>query len=370
MIDCLIVGGGIAGASVAYFLKHSGQKVAVADDTGFVSQASLVAGAFINPVMGKPSKFKTFADEAFRFSVSFYSQNFPKLFNRCGSLIYPKNEKSKDEFFALGDYIPSEYDFMDISPFGAFLVKDSGIINPAALIDAMLEGVDRIDLNIGAIKKEGDVWRAGEIVAKNIVLAQGATAPIINEPYLTSQITKLWGQKCKIKTNIALQYNISSKVYIAQIDGGLAIGATHIRSETPIAINRDDSMGLIKEAKEVVEIGDFEIIEEVGGMRSASIDHFPIVGAVYDSKVTLSRFPSLIHGARLSSEAPAKYENLYVHTGHGSRAFILAPYTAKLLADAILYKSQIQSHIDPARLLFRYFKKNTPNQALDITKEP
>jgi glycine/D-amino acid oxidase-like deaminating enzyme len=370
LIDCLIVGGGIAGASVAYFLKHSGQKVAVADDTGFVSQASLVAGAFINPVMGKPSKFKTFADEAFRFSVSFYSQNFPKLFNRCGSLIYPKNEKSKDEFFALGDYIPSEYDFMDISPFGAFLVKDSGIINPAALIDAMLEGVDRIDLNIGAIKKEGDVWRAGEIVAKNIVLAQGATAPIINEPYLTSQITKLWGQKCKIKTNIALQYNISSKVYIAQIDGGLAIGATHIRSETPIAINRDDSMGLIKEAKEVVEIGDFEIIEEVGGMRSASIDHFPIVGAVYDSKVTLSRFPSLIHGARLSSEAPAKYENLYVHTGHGSRAFILAPYTAKLLADAILYKSQIQSHIDPARLLFRYFKKNTPNQALDITKEP
>lgn len=370
MIDCLIVGGGIAGASVAYFLKHSGQKVAVVDDTGFVSQASLAAGAFISPVMGKPSKFKTFADEAFRFSVSFYSQNFPKLFNRCGSLIYPKNEKSKEEFFALGDYIPSEYDFMDINPFGAFLVKDSGIINPAALIDAMLEGVDRIDLNIGAIKKEGDVWRAGEIVAKNVVLAQGAIAPIINEPYLTSQITKLWGQKCKIKTNIALQYNISSKVLIAQIDGGLAIGATHIRSETPIAINRDDSMGLIKEAKEVVEIGDFEIIEEVGGMRSASIDHFPIAGAVYDSKATLSRFPSLIHGARLSSEAPAKYENLYVHTGHGSRAFILAPYTAKLLADAILDKSQIQSQIDPARLLFRYFKKNTPNQALDRTKEP
>lgn len=361
MIDHLIIGGGIAGASVAYFLKQSGQKVAIADDTGFASQASLAAGAFINPVMGKPSKFKTFADDAFRFSVSFYSKNFPELFNRCGSLIYPKNERSREEFFALAQYIPSEYEFMDIDRIGAFLVKDSGIINPAALIDAMLEGVEKMDLRIASIKKEGSAWSAEGIMAKNVILAQGATAPVIDEPYLSSQITRLWGQKCKIKTDAVLERNISSKVHIAQIDGGLAIGATHIRSETPIAINREDSLALIGQAKEVVEIPDFDVIEEVGGMRCASIDHFPIAGAVYDSKTTLGRFPSLIHGARLSSEAPAKHENLYIHTGHGSRAFILAPYTAKLLADSILGKSHIESSVDPARLLFRFFKKNTKN---------
>ncbi len=360
MIDHLIIGGGIAGASVAYFLKQEGAKVAVADESGFKNQASLAAGAFINPVMGKPSKFKDFADEAFRFSVAFYAQNFPELFNRSGSLIYPKNEKTKEEFASLGAYIPSPYELRDTPPLGAFFIKDSGIISPKALIDSMLDGVDRYEIHIDALKKDGDIWMAGELKAKNIILAQGACRLLADEEYLRTQLYGLWGQKCKIKTNTILPFNISSKVHIAKIDGGLAIGATHIRSDEPIPINRPDTLRLIEEAREVVEIADFEVIEEVGGMRCASIDHFPLAGAVYDSKKTIERFPSLLHGARLSSEAPSVYDGLYIHTGHGSRAFILAPYTANLLARHITASGQIQKEIDPARLLFRYFKKRKP----------
>lgn len=358
MIDHLVIGGGIAGASVAYFLESRGAKVAIVDDTGFAGAASLAAGAFINPVMGKPSKFKSFADDAFRFSVDLYSKNFSELFNKNGCFVYPKNENTKEEYKALGEFIPSKYKFVDdVEPMGAFLVEDSGIINPKALTDAMLMGVGRHETHIDSIVRDGDAWMAGDLRAKNIILAQGALNPLVGEAYLNTQITKLWGQKCKIKTDIKIEHNISSKVHIAGIDGGLAIGATHIRSEEPLPISRDDSLRLVEEAREVVNIGDFEISEEVGGMRSASIDHFPIAGAVYDSAATLERFPSLIHGARLSSEAPSKHGGLYIHTGHGSRAFILAPYTAKLLADEILSGVQTPASIDPARLLYRYFKK-------------
>lgn len=357
MIDHLIIGGGIAGASVAYFLKRNGAKVAIVDDTGFAGQASLAAGAFINPVMGKPSKFKDFADEAFRFSVDFYSQNFPKLFNKCGSLVYPKNEKTKEEYEALSKYIPSNYSFEDVPPLGAFFVKDSGLINPKVLIDAMLEGVERYEAHIDMLTKDGEVWRVGELSAKNIILAEGAAKSIMDEPYLHTQLYGLWGQKSKIKTFANLPHIISSKVHIVAIEGGLAIGATHIRADEPIPLNRDDTLHLIEEAKEVISIGDFEVTEEAGGMRSASIDHFPLAGAVYDSAKTIERFPSLAHGARLSSESPSGYGGLYIHTGHGSRAFILAPYTAKLLAEHITANTPIQKEIDPARLLFRYFKK-------------
>jgi tRNA 5-methylaminomethyl-2-thiouridine biosynthesis bifunctional protein len=357
LIDHLIIGGGISGASIAYFLKASGAKVAIVDDTGFENQASLAAGAFINPVMGKPSKFKDFADEAFCFSVSFYSQNFPELFNKCGSLVYPKNEKTREEYEALGKYIPSNYDFEDVSPLGAFFIKDSGLISPKALMDAMLEGVERYEAHIDTLTKDSDIWTAGGLKAKNIILAQGAARSIVNEPYLHTQLMSLWGQKSKIKTNVNIKYIISSKVHIVATDDGLAIGATHIRTKEPIPINRADTLHLIEEAREVISIGDFEVMEEVGGMRSASIDHFPLAGAVYDSAKTIERFPSLAHGARLSSEAPSKYDRLYIHAGHGSRAFMLAPYTAKLLADEILGGAQTPATMDPSRLLFRYFKK-------------
>jgi tRNA 5-methylaminomethyl-2-thiouridine biosynthesis bifunctional protein len=357
LIDHLIIGGGIAGASVAYFLKQSGAKVAIVDDTGFAGAASLAAGAFINPVMGKPSKFKDFADEAFRFSVDFYSQNFPELFNKCGSLVYPKNEKTKEEYEALGKYIPSNYSFEDVPPLGAFFVKDSGLISPKDLIDAMLEGVERYETHIDTLTKDGDVWTAGGLKAKNVILSEGAAKSIVDEPYLHTQLYGLWGQKSKIKTAANLPYIISSKVHIVAIEGGLAIGATHIRADEPIPLNRADTMHLIEEAREVLDIAEFEVMEEVGGMRSASIDHFPLAGAVYDSAKTIERFPSLAHGARLSSESPSRYGGLYIHTGHGSRAFILAPYTAKLLAEHITTNALLQKEIDPARLLFRYFKK-------------
>lgn len=357
MYDVIIVGGGIAGASSAFFLKKEGLSVAVIDETSFLSQASLAAGAFINPVMGKPSAFKSFADDAFRFSVSFYEEYFPSLFNKTGCIVYPKNEKTKDEYRALGEFIPSEYSFLDIAPLGAFLVEDSGIINPKTVIDSMLAGVDRYDMHAGELRFDGGVWEVCGIEGKNVILAEGACEPSIKEPYLTTQITKLWGQKCKIKTDTKLQHNISSKVHIAQIDGGLAIGATHIRTETKIPINRADTVSLINDAKEVVDITEYEVFEETGGMRSASIDHFPIVGSVYDSKSTLEMFPSLVHGARLSSRGAIAYQNLYIHTGHGSRAFILAPYTAKLLSDHIVSKTDIPKSIDPARLLFRFFRK-------------
>jgi tRNA 5-methylaminomethyl-2-thiouridine biosynthesis bifunctional protein len=359
LIDHLIVGGGIAGASVAYFLAQSGAKVAIADDTGFAGAASLAAGAFINPVMGKPSKFKSFADEAFRFSVDFYSSRFPHLFNKCGSLIYPKNEKTLEEYEALGAFIPSDFEFRrDVPPLGAFFVKDSGIISPKAIIDAMLEGVKKINQKASKLQKIEGGWSIDGIEAKNVILAQGAQGLLVNEDYLYTQLYGLWGQKSKIKTEATVPYIISSKVHIVAIEGGLAIGATHIRSDEPLPINRADTLHLIEEAREALDIGDFEVIEESGGMRSASIDHFPLAGAVYDSVATLERFPSLIHGARLSSEAPSKYDGLYIHTGHGSRAFILSPYTAKLLADEILSGKQTPAAIDPARLLFRYFKKH------------
>lgn len=367
MFDFLVVGGGIAGASVAYFLSRFGKRVVVADDTAFCSSASLAAGAFINPVMGKPSAFKNFADQAFRFSTLFYEERFGELFKTRGSIVYPKNEKTKEEFAAIGEYIPSPYNFLEGSPFaglredgfsmGAFFVKDTGVIDPKALIEAMLDGCERANARISEISFDGSAWDVDGIKAKNIILAQGANPSLSKEPYIDSQLSSLWGQKIKIKSNLSLPITVSSDIHIASKGDISAIGATHINSKEPLAITKEVSVSLVAKALKIADIREYEIVEESGGMRSASIDHFPLCGAVYDAQKNIERFPSLMHGARLSKEEPIRRPNLYIHTGHGSRAFMLAPYTANILANHILRQEPIPKSIDPARLLFRYFKK-------------
>jgi len=359
LIDCLVVGGGIAGATIAYHLKELGLAVAIADRGGFVSSASLAAGAFINPVMGRPSRFKEFADTAFRYSVSFYKERFGELFNRCGSLIYPKNEKLVEEFLALGEHIPSSYEYKgEVGELGAFFVTDGGIIEPKLLIDALLTGILRIDADITLIEEIPGGYTAGGVQARAVVLAQGASSPVVKEEYISSQLYGLWGQKCKIRCDAKSSYCISSKVHIASSGNILAIGATHIRSKTPLEINRADTDSLIEAAREVLDIGRYEVVSETGGMRSACVDHFPAVGAIHDSSATLKRYPSLIHGARLSSEEPVGYKNIFLHTGHGSRAFVLAPYTAMLLSRLIVEAKPLPKDIDSSRLLYRYFRKN------------
>lgn len=73
------------------------------------------------------------------------------------------------------------------------------------------------------------------------------------------------------------------------------------------------------------------------GLRASIIDHLPAVGAVHDGAYFDQAYGDLHHGRRQSGYGPARYlPGLYAMTGLGSRGFQTAPLLADMLVDQML----------------------------------
>ena len=106
-----------------------------------------------------------------------------------------------------------------------------------------------------------------------------------------------------------------------------------------------------------IEIGD--IVDVKGGLRATSIDHFPIVGKIIDSAKTIQLHPDVRHGRRLKSEQVSYLDNIYIFTGHTSKAFSVAFYSAKIFAEYLEGQGILPASIDSDRLFYRWCRKNT-----------
>jgi len=79
--ETIVIGSGIAGCSVSYFLDKLGDEVLVLDRSSIAgSGGSGSAGAFVSPKIGKGSPLQELTNRAYIFAKDFYSQNFPKYF--------------------------------------------------------------------------------------------------------------------------------------------------------------------------------------------------------------------------------------------------------------------------------------------------
>ena len=358
--DFIIIGGGIAGSSVAYFLSQKTKNILLVEKNKIASGGSGAAGAFLSPLLGKPNKFKDLVNIALKFSINFYKTKTPDLIYTPGVLRLPKNEVDIEKFNSFEAYNPFEYKKIN----GGFYFPIGSVVKSKDICYTLTKCINVIEgFKINSIiKKEGFYLINNELKTKSIILATGFEVDLVDEFYIKKSIRPIWGQRIEVlsKSETKINYHKNCSVSVSekfQDRFKISIGATHHRFVTQKKVNDKDTQELLKYANEIVTLKDIEVINKIGGVRSASIDYFPIVGELIDSKKTINKFPYLIHGTKVPSNLFDRYKNFYIFNGLGGRGFVLAPYLAKNFVSFIFNEEKLIDEVKLDRLFIREVKR-------------
>lgn len=381
--DYIIVGAGIAGCSTAYFLSKYSDSILLVDRNCDVAQgASGAAGAFLSPLLGKPNKFKELVTEALKFSVEFYKEKIPKEINNCGVVRIPKNN---EDYLKFQSYIPY-MDFPFTEEEKGYFFEIGSQVNPYEVCKNLSKNIEKLfNYDVEHIKRNDEKWLVNdEFEAKNLILTTGADISLIEEKYFN--IRAVWGQKIDIYTTTCISKNyhkacsLSYSKKLKNIEKNLvSIGATHHRFNCDLKIcnhciktaninqvfshsyNLDtvnsDTQKLIKLANDIQKLDDVEVCDIKIGARASSVDYFPMVGKLVDSKTTIEKYPHITNGSFIKDEMLINIDNLFVLNGVGGRGFVLSPYLASILVENIIKNNKIENDILTHRLFKRWVKK-------------
>ncbi|AXX92616.1 FAD-dependent oxidoreductase, possible FAD-dependent cmnm(5)s(2)U34 oxidoreductase [Malaciobacter molluscorum LMG 25693] len=376
--DYIIVGAGIAGCSVSYFLNKNSNSVLLIDKNSDLAMgASGAAGAFLSPLLGKPNNFKQLVSNSLTFSINFYKSFEENILNNCGVCRIPKDSEDKDKFQTYKTFMDFEYEKLT----DGFYFKVGSIINPKDITTILTKNSETLfNYDINNIEKlEDEKWLLnGELKAKKLILTTGINTELIDEEYFS--IRPVWGQKIDIETSTLTTMNYHKQCSISTVlekkndKNILSIGATHHRFENiqikdinnthefyTKDIIEEDSNHLLTLANDIIKLENVNILDVKIGARACSTDYLPIVGKLVDSKKTIKEYPHLVNGSFINDDKLSFHDNLYVLNGVGGRGFVLSSYLAKMLVDNIIMNEPILNEVLPNRLFKRWVKKSKLN---------
>ena len=186
MFDVAVIGAGIAGTTVAFELQKRGASVALIEQNSPGSAASGAAGAFLSPMIGKPSLLNAFVNESLAFALEYYREHAPEFLVKRGLLRYPK-PRERTMFFEYEEYITVFYERRE----AAFFFPEAGMIDAGPFCRKLAETVTLIQEPVTRLKPLDEGWQAGTVRAKQVVIATGAfdTLPVV--PYQDTH--GVWG---------------------------------------------------------------------------------------------------------------------------------------------------------------------------------
>jgi len=379
--DYVVIGAGIAGCSVAHFLKED--KVLLLDRFDDVAQfASGAAGGFLSPLLGKPNKFKELITTSLKFAIDFYKEIDEELIVQKGVLRVPKDDEDRLKF----DVYKNFFDFECEEKEEGFFFKIGSQVFSYDMCKKMTSDIEKIfNYDVKHIFKEEEFWIINdEIRTKNLIFTTGADISLINEEYFN--IRAVWGQRIDISTTSCIEFNYHKECSISTSYDKLSndlykvsVGATHHRFDNdlerkyevfkdPSLLNleqigytedlyKKDTSELLVKANDILQLNDVKVLKTYFGPRASSFDYFPIVGNIINSKETLNMFPYLKNGTPVKNDRFSRYDNLYVLNGVGGRGYVLSPYLAKRLVDFIKDGIPLDEEITSDRLFKKWVRR-------------
>ncbi len=365
--DTIIVGAGIAGATLAYVLTQQHQKVLVLDKKGIASGGSGAAGAFVSPKIGKGSALQTLTNEAFEYAKDFYLRTCPEHFHQTGVIRIPKDEADAQKFFEYEKYNENSYEWYSKerlhalgieAGFDSFFFPEAGDCDAPKVCQFLLSDIEVRIEEVLQLQKENQLYQLltphSSLLTKNVVLATGYESTLADLRYMGIRGT--WGTREDFGSTLDLNVSMHQSMSVgANVDGIIKLGATHEKEvKEVVSCSETQALTLKEKASSLIDTSDLELKEVFCGMRAGSKDYFPLVGKVIDVPYMLETCPAIVRGAK---PVLKHIDNLYVLNGLGGRGFVFAPLMAEILAKHMTQGLEIDKRVNPDRLFLKWCRK-------------
>lgn len=347
MVDCIIVGQGLAGSAVAAEMLKRGKRIVVIDRISENNSSRIAAGMF-NPVTGKNMVKTWMADVLFPYLHDYYRTIekitgsrffFPMPVYRPFKTIEQQNEwmaRSADSNYQ--PYI----DRIDLNPgaikgihdpLGGIWLKQSGYINTLVYIKAIRSWIRSSGVLLNQEFDDGEL-----IVHPDYVEYQGYSSPHIifcqgvrilqNRWFRDLPVKPLKGETITINGEGPKDVIISGGVYIVPLGGteGWRVGSTYDYQDSHPGIT-DEALKNLREKLEQLWLFPYKVTAQDWGMRPTTPDRRPLIG----------RHP--------------QFGNLIIFNGMGTKGVSLAPYFSSLLAGWLENDQTINKETDVSRFI-------------------
>lgn len=346
--DIVVVGAGIVGCAVGYELARRGASVEIVDDRPAGGGATQASGGMLAPWNEAPEGGPLLElaarglDEYDRFVASLARDTVSFLYRRNGTLEVATREAGLTRLHEIAAAaaqrgVPCEIlDAADLrhmetslSPAvrGGILFPSQGFVSAPDLIRALVTAARRHGARlvqqgrVVRITRRGEetqvVTERGAIVTDIVVIAAGSWSGQIEiEGAASAPVKPVRGQLLHLSWTVSPPSRVmwAERCYaIPWPDGTVLVGATVEDAGFDESTTVDGVRGLLESAADLLPAASgARFLSARAGLRPATPDHLPIIGR--------------------STAMPA----VFYATGHHRNGVLLAPLTARLVADSIL----------------------------------
>ncbi len=343
----IIVGQGIAGSLLAWFLIKQGKKVLVVDD-GFLHSSSRVAAGIIHPITGrrlvktwKADNLIPFASICYREIETALNANF---FHEVPILEIFTSVQHRNEWMArsaeedIVNYIDRILNAEEIAetvhaPIGGVVLKQSGWLNVNAFISAMKKFLQEQNAYVeGKIEPseivfEDEVVRLKEYECEQLIFCDGYSSLtqhfFSNLPFIPAK-GEVLTIHCK---DLQSNYILNQGVFVLPLGENLfKVGSTFNWKDLTAQITNEASEHLQQSLKKMIH-ADFEIVNHEAAIRPTTKDRRPFLG---------------FH---------PKQKQLGIFNGLGTKGVMMAPYYADQLALHIAEGKGLDEEVNVIRKL-------------------
>ncbi|MES2579252.1 MAG: FAD-dependent 5-carboxymethylaminomethyl-2-thiouridine(34) oxidoreductase MnmC [Pseudomonadota bacterium] len=384
----IVIGGGIAGCSMAFALAKRGIAVTLLEQhSELAKEASGNPIATLYPKLSiKPTAQSALALQGFAFTLNLIKQlpNNTDFFDACGQIQLAYNAREQlrqDALLAQQEYAflqaldakaASEVAGIPLTIGGLFLPQ-AGWVKPKALCQTLvnLPNITNIsNTHVLSFEKTDENFRIKYIknnsqhtdiksdililcnandVQRFSLCASVASTPVRGQVnfFASTSASQL------IKTIICSTHYLSPAV-----DGLHSIGATYAPNNLNSLLSEADTLENMQALKQISPaiFNSLQPYQEQGRVawRSHTQDYMPLAGQLIDEKALRAKPPR--YNAN-PAELPWLH-GLYINAGHGSKGMITAPICGEFIANLVANESlsldaNLASKLNPSRFLLK-----------------